>query len=277
MSRVDPSVGGFGAAEIPAAWIDLHTHILPGLDDGAQDLSQAVEMARAAQADGVGVLVATPHNLDWPADGRRPAISAGTEALNAALVAAGVAVRVLPGVEAAIAPDICQQVERGRAFGLAGTRYILVELPAEGYPLYTDQVVFELQVMGMAVILAHPERNSGIAHKPEILEGLVGRGALAQVTAASLTGAFGVAVQRTAQELLRRGLLHLIASDAHGLGHRTPILSRAVDVAGILGRERALEMVSDRPRAILCGETVEPDPPEHRPARRGLIGRIWPW
>jgi protein-tyrosine phosphatase len=274
----DRAAGGSQpTADSSEGWIDLHTHILPGLDDGAQDLAQALAMARIAQADGIGALVATPHNVSWPARDHRPEIESATRALNEAIEAAGLRVVVLPGVEAYLTPDICRQVKIGQAFALAHSAYILVELPASAYPLYTEQAIFELQVMGLSVILAHPERNAVIEREPARLVPLVERGVLVQLTAASIVGAFGPEVQQTAHYLLRSKLAHVIASDAHGTGYRSPALREAVEIAGgLIGAERAAVMVDATPRAVLGGRPIEVEAPElARPEKKRLWSRLF--
>ncbi len=248
--------------------IDLHTHILPGLDDGAQSLADAVAMARAAAADGITTVLATPH-----ANGHQPLtqeeVARRARALQGELEEQGIALRVLPGIENAIAPDLPQRVEGGTAFPLAGTPYLLVELPLEGFPPYTEQVLFELQVRGLTPLLAHPERNAALQRDPSPLERLVRRGILAQVTAASLMGAFGPRTQRAAVAFLKQGLVHVIATDAHAVASpRAPLLSPAVAVAArIVGQAQAWEMVEAIPHAILEGQPVAMALPE-RAARK---------
>lgn len=258
-------------------WIDLHTHILPGIDDGAQDIQQALDMVRAAQEDGIGYLVATPHNQAWPARDHRPLVEQATHELNDAIQEAGLRPRVLPGVEVYVTPDIRRQIEMGQAFALAGSRYVLLELPISAYPLYVDQTIFELQVMGFAVILAHPERNVRVEAKPETLAPLVERGVLIQLTAGSLVGQFGAHVQRTALYLLRHRMAHVIASDAHNARHRPPVLSAAVAVAGeIVGSAQAHAMVSTIPRAILDNHVLEFELPEREQMeKRGFWASLW--
>ncbi len=267
-----------GEEDAPAeqrSWIDLHTHILPGVDDGARDLAQSIRMARIAEQGGISHLVATPHSLDWPAEDQQPAVDAAVGRLNAALQAAGVPVTILPGVEVAIVPEISAQVRSGQVFGLAHSRYVLLELPATAYPLYTEQTVFELQLSGMAVILAHPERNARIEERPDLVLPLVERGVLLQVTAGSIVGQFGPRVQKTARNMLQRGMVHLIASDAHDDTHRRPVLAEAVRAAGeIVGPEQAHAMVCERPWAIVQNAEFEVQPPHAAtPARRAF----WSW
>lgn len=235
--------------------IDLHTHILPGLDDGAADLETSIEMARMAYADGVHTIAATPHNLDWKADMGRVQVHARVAELQAALDEAGVSVRLVPGVEAYLTPDIARQADGGQVFCLGDTHYILVELPLQQYPTYVEQAIFDLQIKGLTPILAHPERNAILAKEPQRLYQLVEKGLLTQLTAASLTGTFGQEVQEAAELFLTHKMAHVIASDAHGLGSRSPVLSEAVQAAAALvGQEKATAMVSTVPEAILAGK-----------------------
>jgi len=181
----------------------------------------------------------------------------------------------LPGAEVQIDPDICAEVERGAAITLAGSRYLLLELPLGEYPLYTDEIIFRLQVLGLSVILAHPERNQRIQENPDMLVPLLERGVLTQVTAASITGIFGSNVRSTTEYLLRSNMVHVIASDAHGGRYRRPILSEAVAVAGdIVGRARAEEMASDIPRAIVRNESIVLGSPSPASEKKGLWQRL---
>ena len=254
--------------------IDLHSHILPGLDDGAPDMQAAIDMARMAFHDGVRCVVATPHNVDGCRTGTREEVDAAAAELQEALEARGIQLRIVPGVEARIGPDMAQQLDSRRAFPIGQTRYLLLELPLVGYPAYTEQAIFELQLRGLIPILAHPERNAALQEKPELLPMLVERGCLGQLTAASLVGAFGSEVQRESEALLRHNLVHIVASDAHTVSLRSPVLSGAVEVAArIVGKERARAMVTTIPQAILEDGEVQVEPPLGRRVR----GRRWPW
>lgn len=249
--------------------IDLHAHILPGLDDGAANLDVAVAMARLAAADGVTTIVATPHSGEGQPGLERQTLTAHVRELQTALDREGVTVSLVAGMEVYLVPDSAAQAAEGRLLCLGDSRYILVELPLFELPPYTEQALFELQVKGFAPILAHPERNAVLTHEPERLVPLVERGVLVQVTAGSLLGAFGRQVQESAVLLLERRLAHVIASDAHNASSRAPVLSAAVEAAaGVVGREAALAMVISLPRAILAGETVAAPPPLPTRSRR---------
>lgn len=225
--------------------IDLHSHVLPGLDDGARDLDAALAICRAAAADGVAVLAATPHvRSDYPttAEAMRRALAAVTEA------AAGI-VDVRPGGELAL-ELLDRPASELRAFGLAGNpRYLLVETPYYGLPLDLDERLFRLRVAGFTPVLAHPERNPDVQSRPERLDGLVSAGALVQLTAASVDGRLGARAQACAAALLARGSAHLIASDAHEATVRAIGLSAAA--AALQNDELARWLTVEVPSAIL--------------------------
>ena len=237
--------------------IDLHCHILPGLDDGPSGMSESVEMAMAAYRDGTRVLAATPHNRDVV--GRSSIAEAMTliEQLRTELEARSVPLRVLLGMENHLEMDTPDQVESGLALPIEGTDLILVELPFEIYPFHTEDSIQGLLEMGLRPVIVHPERNEPIQRNPKLLRELLGMGALAQVTAGSLIGANGETAKAVSEELLRLGLVHLIASDGHAArGVRAPLMSAGVEAAAaIVGRPAARRMVEDTPRAII--ESVE--------------------
>src|SRR5438105_3274180 len=188
--------------------IDLHTHILPGVDDGARTIEESVEMARVARADGIATMVATPHRNAWsycaePADGERRLAE-----VVAACAEAGLDLRLLLGSEAYIAPDLTEQVRAGQAWPINSGRYLLVEWPYEQYPVYSEQVLFDLQVKGFCPVIAHPERYRIVRRDVNVLAPLVERGIVVQVTANSLLGQAGPEVQRVAEALVVQNLAH---------------------------------------------------------------------
>jgi len=254
--------------------IDLHTHILPGIDDGAKSLQESVAMARIAYADGVRVMAATPHNHGYVDPGLRTRVCELTAEVQDALNTYGVNVRVVPGVEAFLVPDLVKQLDEGSALPLDTSRYVLVEWGFSSTPLYTEQVLFELQVHGFTPIIAHPARYHAVQDNPNLLHGLVARGVLCQLTAASLTGDWGSQAQETAITLLEHNMAHIIASDAHSPDWRPPLLSKAVEEASrIMGEERAWAMVTTVPQDILEDREVTVEPPGTvKPRRRWFWG-----
>ena len=258
--------------------IDLHTHILPGVDDGVKDEDEAVEFARAAFADGVRTLVATPHSKDGFFENGRAQVRAAVERLEGKLREAGIGLMLLPGAEVYVAPDLVERVKDGRALTLGDNgKTLLLELSLSQYPMDLQNLVFSLRLAGLVVLFAHPERIRYFQEDVKRWEEMVRLGAYGQITTGSVLGTFGEDAQEFSELLLRRGLAHVLASDAHNLRGRPPILSRAVEaVAAIVGHEEARKMVSDRPRALLDGRDPEPPPVlERQASKRSLFSRLF--
>jgi protein-tyrosine phosphatase len=244
--------------------IDLHSHVLPGLDDGTADLDEALALCEAAAAEGITVLAATPHvRHDYPTTPEQ------MESALAALREAGPAVEVVPGGELDLAELDRSQEELAR-FGLGGRDdTLLVETPYVGWPLDLADRLFRLRVHGFRVVLAHPERNADVQARPELLEPIVGAGTLVQLTASSVDGRLGANSKRCSHVLLDRGLAHLVASDAHAPSVRAVGLRGAVQE---VGEELGRWLTVDVPQALLDGG--EPPPrPVVRARRRSLFRR----
>jgi protein-tyrosine phosphatase len=184
--------------------IDLHSHILPALDDGPRTIEESLDLARSAVADGVGILACTPHNQKHLS---RPVIEAAVKELRAALAAAGIPLRLALGVEVLLEADMDALIAEERAFCLHNTRYMLIELPFDFWPPFTEQALFDLQLRGIVPIIAHPDRYRAVQTDPNRLVPLIERGALAQLTAGSLLGDFGPGPQRCAEALLKQNLV----------------------------------------------------------------------
>lgn len=244
--------------------IDIHVHILPSLDDGSQTIDESVAMANAAVSDEVECLVATPHGGLWGVELSRKIVEASAEDLRQVLRERGIELRLLSGIEVYVDPTVLDQIQKGTAFTLNGSRYILVELPMDFYPNFTEQVLFQLQVNGYVPVLAHPERCRAFQRDLGGLRRLIERGMISQVTAGSIVGDFGRAVQQTAEMMLEHNLAHIIASDAHSPDKRPPVLSKAVErAARIVGHDQALAMVTAVPEAIINNQAphlLEPLP-----------------
>jgi protein-tyrosine phosphatase len=253
-------------------YYDVHSHILPGVDDGAKTREDAIEMARAAANSGTEVIMASPHRRDIAQNHSVPHIRDLAASINRDLERLGIKLSLVLGMENHIDPELPEEIAAGRALTMNGSRYALVEMPFHGHPDYVEQVLFQLQLQGIRPVLAHPERSEVVQRNPEFLARLVERGMLAQVTAGSVVGRFGRRVERLSHSLLRRGLVHVLASDAHFAGGpRSPDLGIGVRAAAdIVGHDRAHAMAADRPRAILEDQPVETEPP-----RADLTPRRW--
>ncbi|MGH2461263.1 MAG: tyrosine-protein phosphatase [Chloroflexota bacterium] len=243
--------------------VDLHNHILPGVDDGAPTLDAALAMARVAQADGITTVVATPHRNPWAYHDDRADAERRLGELRAACGQAGIAIELRLGGEAHIAPDLVEQVQTGLALTINEGRFLLVEWPYDQYPEYSEQVIFDLQVRGIVPIVAHAERYRIVRRDPSYLATLVERGVLIQVTASSLLGEFGPATRKLTEILLTHGLAQVIASDSHAVDRRPPVLSAARDrAAELVGEARARALVVDVPSQVVDNQAIDLPPPK---------------
>ena len=271
--------------------IDLHAHILPQLDDGAKTLDESIEMCRRSYQDGIRTMVATPHILEGIYPNHRSTILAKVQELNAAITKSGVGnleygmknldskischlnselrthhselpLVVLPGADVHFSSDMLQLCENGEIVTVNDKgQYLMVEFEFQGIPYHAEDVLFQLMTRGIIPIITHPERNFEIGQRPQRYGEMIRMGCLGQVTAMSLTGGFGTGVKRIARQLLKNRLVHIIASDAHSVTERPPILSLAVrEAEKIVGKEEAQKMVTEYPQAILEGK--KPNVPE---------------
>ncbi len=250
---------------------DIHCHLLPGVDDGAVSWEETLAMARLAVADGISTVVVTPHQFGGCAENHGELIRAQTTRLQQFLLQQEVPLRVLPGAEVRIEPDLVRKLQSGQLLTLADRRrHVLLELPSEIY-LPLDRLVYQLGAVGMVGILAHPERNLGIVRQPRVLEPLIEAGCLLQVTAGSLIGAFGPEVQELTQRLVRQQLVHFVATDAHGTKSRRPLLRRAFDcVARLAGEATAVDLCCRNPALVAAGKSVTL--PRRRPTKEQPAG-----
>lgn len=252
--------------------IDIHSHIIPGLDDGAGNAEEALEMARAAVADGLTHLVATPHSSygAGPAD----RVAARVQELQKMFDHAGIALRLLTGQEVWISSETLSQYHAGRVFGINNGPYMLVEFPPHYVPRDADDIIAGLQQEGLRPVLAHPERNASLQQDLAPLAKLIGQGVLAQLTGGSLLGAFGSVAQETAEAMLAHNMAHVIASDSHSATMRLPVLSKAMErAAKLVGEDRARSMVKAIPEAIVTGRPI--DLPVPLPYRQRKHWSFW--
>jgi protein-tyrosine phosphatase len=244
--------------------IDLHCHILPGIDDGPASLEDAVRMARIAVEDGIHTLVTTPHGVDWASThgGDESDLRHEIAALQGELRRQELDLEILPGMEVHLLPETPSLYRGKQVFTLNSSRYILVEFPIHSFPIYAEDTLFNLQVHKLVPVIAHAERYSALAERPELLEQMVARGMLLQITAGSLMGQFGAQAREMAETLITRRMAHVMASDGHSVSRRPPILSGGLQRAGqLVGEDIALEMVTTVPAAILRNEEVTvPEP-----------------
>ncbi|WP_112182132.1 MULTISPECIES: tyrosine-protein phosphatase [Paraliobacillus] len=201
--------------------IDIHCHILPNIDDGAKHLEDSVAMAKAAVAQGIDTIIATPHHKNGSYNNTKSTILPLVELVNARLEEEEVPLTVLPGQETRIYGEMVEDYDLGKILPLNQTSdYLFVELPSNSVPRFTNQLLFDMQVHDLKPIIVHPERNKAIMEHPNLLFEMVRNGALTQVTAASVAGKFGKKIKSFSLDLIEANLTHFIASDAHNITTR---------------------------------------------------------
>jgi protein-tyrosine phosphatase len=231
--------------------IDIHCHILPGIDDGPNHIDESLEMAKIASRDGITTIVATPHIKEPPYPRENIAIKAA--ALNDRLREEGIPLNVLQGADVSFTVD----ASAVRGYTINRTRYILIEFPHLYLPGNAKEVIFRLMMHGYRPIITHPERNLSILGTPRLFFDLLDTGLLVQITADSLTGAFGLDIQECASYFLKKRVVNFIATDAHSSRERRPELSGAVKIAArILGKEQADRLVTLNPGNVLQGKEI---------------------
>lgn len=244
--------------------IDLHCHLLPGIDDGPRTLAESVAMARMAVADGITTCVVTPHIHPGRYDNHRERIEMFARAFRRALAQQAVALDVRVGAEVRVSLESLDLVQRGLVPFMGqhrGWNVLLLELPHGGVPVGSLQLVDKLLQLQIRPLLAHPERNRVFMDNPRRLEPYVAAGCWLQVTAGSITGAFGKGPQQLAHRLLDEDAVRVVASDAHNLGSRPPVLSQAHTYIGQhWGGDVANDLMLRYPQQLL-GMAAQPGPP----------------
>ena len=236
--------------------IDIHCHILPGVDDGARDLDDALTMARLAVEDGITHIFATPHHESFGPI-RRAEVIDWVAGLQTALDAADIALTILPGYEVRLHGRVLNDWDENLAGPLADTRYILAEPLFNHYDHNTDRILFEMFDRGYLPVMAHPERIVPVQHNLRLIEPFLKRGGITQINSHSLTGYHGYQAKQVAETMLREGIVHIIASDAHNAQRRGPALSIAREVAAsIVGQAQAEAMVTSTPQAIVNDQLI---------------------
>jgi protein-tyrosine phosphatase len=238
--------------------IDLHCHVLAGIDDGPETIEGSVALARAAADRGIRTIVATPH-VSWRYKNDSATIARLVEETNNAIAAAGVTLNVLAGAEIAMTRAAELPAEELSALALGGGSWLLVEPPFASDASGLDTLVFQLLDEGHDVVLAHPERCPAFHRDPQMLESLVNSGVLTSITAGSLVGRFGGGVRRFALGLIDAELVHNVASDAHDSTQRAPGMAEECKQAGLEGLTEWL--TEGVPAAILAGEDSLPPRP----------------
>lgn len=239
--------------------IDMHSHILPGLDDGAGNMAETLNMVRGLHTSGFNTLIATPHVLEGR-DFLSPAeILDTTEKVRQCVAEAEIPVEILPGAENYIFPDMAKWVRERKLLTLGDQgKYLLLELPMYEIPDYTERVFFELQALGITPVLAHPERYMDLYDEPEPILDWAKRGVILQLDLRSIRGYYGPQAKRLAEILLKSNLIHVIGSDIHRVSSReSSYLEGLLSIKEIIGETRYHELTRLNPQTIIKGHSLQ--------------------
>ncbi|WP_409295948.1 tyrosine-protein phosphatase [Peribacillus sp. SCS-26] len=252
--------------------IDLHSHILPGVDDGARSREDSLDMARLAMREGIHTIYATPHHKNGSYENDSQSIITAVQALNLVFQEEKIDLEVKPGQEVRIYGEMAEALEAREllTIGTEDAQYLLVELPSGHVPRYTEQVLFDIQLHGVTPIIVHPERNAEIIERPDVLFNLVDKGALTQITASSITGYFGKKIKKFSQDLIENNLTHFIASDAHNIKNRSFHMMKAYDQ---IEKDYDIDMIylfKENAESIVLGESVYKEAPQRVKTKKFL-------
>lgn len=243
--------------------IDLHCHILHGIDDGAQTIEDSLHMAKQAVSEGIHTIVATPHHQNGKYINEKNEIVQQVKRLNTYLLQENIPLTILPGQESRIYGEIIKDYQNGKILTLNQTgKYLFIELPSSQVPNFTEKLIYDIQSEGLTPIIVHPERNSRLIEDPDILYNLINKGVLTQVTASSLTGRFGKKIKKFSMELIEANLTHMVASDAHNISGRNFHMQEASD---LISAEYGIDMLylfQENADAVINGNVCFKDTPE---------------
>lgn len=237
---------------------DIHCHVLPCVDDGPKDISDSIEMCRAAANDGVKMIVATPHYIEGELQTEPSKVLTQVFLLNQELKSEDISLTVVPGMEVYITPNLLKLYNDKKIITLNCKNYILIELPLyNSLPAYLDDVLFNLEIEGVRPVIAHPERCKIINEHPNLIYELIKKDCIIQVNSGSLDGLFGKNAQDTVYKLLEHNMVHAVSSDSHSSQGRTSSLRKSFDVISKkLGKELAEELFISNQYKIIHGESI---------------------
>lgn len=241
--------------------IDTHSHIIPGVDDGSRDMETSIALLKMAVESGTTDIIATPHVIDVSTTLTWDAIRRHVEELQKEADARGIPIRIYPGAETELNWDLLELIRKDHsAFCLAGSRYCLMEMPSLMLPPNLEDMIYELQLMDIVPVLAHPERQMQLMHEPEKLLTLLKRGCVAQSNGGSLTGVFGPKAHEKVHMLIDNQMIAFMGSDAHNLRHRNTDLNGArKKLVQHWGEAVATELLETKPRHILENKELPPE------------------
>ena len=237
--------------------LDFHSHVLPYLDDGSKNFDMSLDMLKTASDEGTKYICATPHFIPGEIEIGREAYTSKIVGLQRLCEINNININIISGLEVYLNPDMSRLYLDKKIWGINNTRYMLIELPMEQFPVYTENVFYELRLQGVVPVIAHPERNLRIIENINLLINLVDQGALVQLNSGSITGLYGKKVKEFSEELIKRNLVHVIGSDAHNNTSRSPKIKNVYNYIKSKN-PNIYHWLLENEIKILNGEYVEP-------------------
>ena len=250
--------------------IDLHSHILPGLDDGAKTIEESLQMARLAVSEGIETIIATPHHKNGAYENEKTDIQTSLQTFRKQLEINQIPLTVLAGQEVRLYGELIEDLETGTIQTIHDTNYVLIEFPSNHIPRYANRLFFELLQKGIQPILVHPERNMEIVENPNLLYEFVRNGVSAQLTSGSISGKFGKKIKKVSADLIAANLVHFIASDAHNVTSRQFWMNEArVEIEKQFGLDQ-LYYFEENARLVIEGQYIMREMPQQVKKRKFL-------
>lgn len=237
--------------------IDLHCHILPGVDDGSKDMGMSLDLARVAVEQGISHILVTPHHMDGEYTNHKVDVIQKTNEFQEKLDEENIPLTVFPGQEVHLTGDLLAAIDDDDILFMdEGGKYLLLELPHNGIPEYTEKILFELLSRGIVPVIAHPERNQGFQQNPDKLYDFVEMGCLTQVTSSSYLNVFGEKVTNLTEKIIEANLGFVFSSDAHNFRGRRFLMKEAFEKLEQTDGERRAELLNFNAKAIINGDEI---------------------
>lgn len=238
--------------------IDLHSHILPGVDDGSDDMDMSLKIANLYVENGINKVISTSHYIEGEVCNSPELLRKGIESLQYELDILDIPLEIYPGNEIYLTPNVVGKVLDGEILTLNDSNYVLIELPMKEMPIYVKEMIYELRLKGITPIIAHPERNSRIQEDPNILCEFINMGALAQLNLPSLEGLYGKSANNTAITLLQHNMIHFAGTDTHSNRRRSPKVRKSLEILSSLVSSEDFELITSKnAQSVLDNREIE--------------------
>jgi len=254
--------------------VDLHSHILPQFDDGAKSEEETLKMGKIAMEEGISKIIATPHYIYGDFTPSKEELLEKVNWINNLFIKEEVDIEVLPGNEIYLTPEVPKLLQDGKVLSLNNGPYVLIEFPMADIPIYAEEILYEVRLLGYKPVIAHPERYGKIIENPNILKDLIEQGNYVQVNSESVTGKLGGKVQATVEILLKHNMVHFIGTDAHSCGGRPPKVKNALEVIKEWIGNKAVEDIVNNGFNLVNGEDIPISQPLEYSINKGFLYKV---